>query len=131
MSEFAAERERRRFAVRVSLLFAAIAAIIGTSMPYLPVWLDWTGLSASEIAVITATPLLVRMVVTPVIAFAADRAGDHRKFLIGLSWAGLLALLALAQARGFWRARSMRPTAAAPTGRWRRWPSWRWLPALR
>ena len=102
MSEFEAERERRRFAVRVSLLFAAIAAIIGTSMPYLPVWLDWTGLSASEIAVITATPLLVRMVVTPVIAFAADRAGDHRKFLIGLSWAGLLALLALAQARGFW-----------------------------
>ena len=37
MSEFEAERERRRFAVRVSLLFAAIAAIIGTSMPYLPV----------------------------------------------------------------------------------------------
>lgn len=102
MSDTEAERERRQFAVRVSFLFAALAAIIGTNMPYLPVWLDWAGLSAGEIAVVTATPLLVRVAVTPVIAFAADRAGDHRKFLIGLSWAGLLGLLALAQARGLW-----------------------------
>lgn len=102
MSEAGAERERRSFATRVSLLFAALSVIIGTNLPYLPVWLDWAGLSASEIAVITATPLLVRVAVTPAIAFAADRAGDHRKFLIGLSWAGLVGLVALAQSRGFW-----------------------------
>jgi PPP family 3-phenylpropionic acid transporter len=102
MSEMGAERERRSFAARVSLLFAALSVIIGTNLPFLPVWLDWAGLSASEIAVITATPLLVRVGVTPVIAFAADRAGDHRKFLIGLSWAGLAGLIALAQSRGFW-----------------------------
>lgn len=102
MSEMDAERERRSFAARVSLLFAALSVIIGTNLPYLPVWLDWAGLSPSEIAVITATPLIVRVGVTPVIAFAADRAGDHRKFLIGLSWAGLAGLIALAQSRGFW-----------------------------
>src|SRR3989304_270283 len=38
----------------------------------------------------------------PPIGFAADRAGDHRRFLIALSWAGLAALVALAQSRGFW-----------------------------
>lgn len=97
-----AEDERRGFAVRVSLLFAALSVIIGTNLPFLPVWLDWAGLGAREIAVITATPLLVRVAVTPAIAFAADRAGDHRKFLIGLSWAGLAGLVALAQSRGFW-----------------------------
>lgn len=102
MSETEAERERGSFAARVSLLFAALSVIIGTNLPYLPVWLDWAGLSASEIAVITATPLIVRVGVTPIIAFAADRAGDHRRFLIGLSWAGLAGLVALAQARGFW-----------------------------
>jgi MFS transporter, PPP family, 3-phenylpropionic acid transporter len=102
MSRTEAERERRRFAVGASLLFAALSVVIGTSMPYLPVWLDWAGLSTREIAVITATPLLVRVVVTPAIAFAADRAGDHRKFLIGLSWVGLAGLMAMAQARGFW-----------------------------
>ena len=52
-----AERERRSFAARVALLFAALSVIIGTSLPYLPVWLDWAGLGASEIAIITATPL--------------------------------------------------------------------------
>jgi PPP family 3-phenylpropionic acid transporter len=95
-------RERRNFAARVSVLYAAISVLVGTNLPYLPIWLDWTGLSTREIAVITAAPLFVRVAVSPVIGFAADRAGDHRRFLIGLSWAGLAALLALSQSRGFW-----------------------------
>ncbi|HZT49957.1 MAG TPA: MFS transporter [Hyphomicrobiaceae bacterium] len=102
MTRTAAERERLVFAARVSFLFAALAAVIGTNMPFLPVWLDWAGLTPSEIAIVTATPLLVRVAVTPAIAFAADRAGDHRTFLIGLAWLGLAGLLALAQSRGFW-----------------------------
>ena len=87
------------FAVRVSVLFAAIFVVAGTNLPFLPVWLDWAGLGPREIAIITATPLFVRVAVTPAIAFAADRAGDHRRFLIGLSWAGLAALVVLAQSR--------------------------------
>jgi PPP family 3-phenylpropionic acid transporter len=102
MSSAEAARERRNFAARVSVLFAAISVLVGTNLPYLPIWLDWAGLTTREIAVITAVPLLVRVAVTPVIGFAADRAGDHRRFLIALSWAGLAALLALAQSRGFW-----------------------------
>jgi MFS transporter, PPP family, 3-phenylpropionic acid transporter len=101
MSQTDAERERRSFAARVSLLFAAIFVVAGTNLPFLPVWLDWAGLGPREIAIITATPLFVRVIVTPAIAFAADRAGDHRRFLIGLSWAGLAALVLLAQSRGF------------------------------
>ena len=50
------------------------------------------GLGPREIAIITATPLFIRVLVTPAIAFAADRAGDHRRFLIVLSWCGLAAL---------------------------------------
>jgi PPP family 3-phenylpropionic acid transporter len=97
-----AERERRSFAVRVSLMFAAIAAIIGTNLPFLPLWLDWTGLGPREIAIITSAPLFVRVAATPLIAFAADQAGDHRRFLVALAWAGVAALLLLSQARGFW-----------------------------
>ena len=97
-----AERERRFFAARVSLLFAAIFVVAGTNLPFLPVWLDWAGLGPREIAIVTAMPLFVRVAVTPAIAFAADRAGDHRRFLIGLSWAGLAALVVLAQSREFW-----------------------------
>ena len=68
--------------MRVSLLFAAIFVVAGTNLPICRVWLDWAGLGPREIAIITAAPLFVRVAVTPVIAFAADRAGDHRRFLI-------------------------------------------------
>ncbi len=97
-----ARRERRRFGVRVSVLFAAIFVVAGANLPYLPVWLDWKGLGPREIAVITAIPLFIRVIVTPAIAFAADRAGDHRRFLIVLSWFGLAALVALSQSSTFW-----------------------------
>ena len=102
MSGRAAGREGRNFAARVSILFAAIFVVAGTNLPYFPVWLDWQGLGPREIAAITAVPLFVRVLVTPAIAFAADRAGDHRLFLIVLSWGGLAALLALSQSAGFW-----------------------------
>jgi len=102
MSEQDAGREGRTFAARVSMLFAAIFVVAGTNLPYFPVWLDWQGLGPREIALITAVPLFVRVIVTPVVAFAADRAGDHRLFLIVLSWIGLAALLALSQSAGFW-----------------------------
>ncbi len=102
MSAEDAAREGRSFAVRVSLLFAAIFFLTGTNLPFLPIWLSWTGLGPREIAIVTAAPLFVRVGVMPLIAVAADRVGDHRRFLIGLAWAGVAALLLLAQARGFW-----------------------------
>src|SRR5689334_24063853 len=89
------------FGARVSALFAAFFTVAGFNLPYLPVWLDWKGLGTREIAAVTATPLFVRVLVTPAVAFAADRSGDHRRFLIGLSWCGLAALLALSQSSGF------------------------------
>jgi MFS transporter, PPP family, 3-phenylpropionic acid transporter len=89
-------------AARISLLFAALFVSAGTQLPYLPVWLDWVGLSPREIAVIAAAPMVVRVAVTPAIAFAADRSGDHRRFLIALAWSGLAAAVALAQCASFW-----------------------------
>ena len=102
MTDQVGERERRGFAARVSMLFAAVFVVGGTNTPFMPMWLDWRGLAPSEIAAVMAAPLFVRVLVTPAIAFAADRAGDHRRFLIGLSWGGLGALLALSQSSGFW-----------------------------
>jgi len=94
--------DRRHFAVRVSLLFAAVCTIAGTHLPYLPIWLDWVGLSAREIAVVVALPMVVRVIATPVIAFAADRSGDHRRFLFMLACGALAAALVLGQCRNFW-----------------------------
>jgi MFS transporter, PPP family, 3-phenylpropionic acid transporter len=93
---------RSNLAIRVSLMYAAVFTIAGTYLPYLPVWLDWVGLSAREIAVIVALPMAVRIVATPAIAFAADRSGDHRRFLLLLASVALAAALALGWCASFW-----------------------------
>jgi PPP family 3-phenylpropionic acid transporter len=102
MSEPSHGNERRIFAVRVSILFGAVFVVAGTNLPFLPLWLDWHGLSPLEIAVIAAVPLFARVAVAPVIAFAADRASSHRLFIIVLSWMALGSLLALSLSSGFW-----------------------------
>ncbi len=91
-----------RFTVRLALFYGAVFLIVGSYIPYFPVWLDWRGLGKSEIAMILATPLLVRIFFTPAITFLADRLGDRRRILIMLAWSTLLTLLLLSQMRGFW-----------------------------
>jgi len=86
----------------MSVFYGAIFVVAGTQMPYLPVWLDWRGLTAAEISVVTAAPLFVRLAVTPVIAFAADRSGDHRRVVVGLAWTAMTALAMLLVVRSFW-----------------------------
>ena len=90
------------FAWRMSGLYAAVFLVAGAKIPFLPVWLDWRGLTLAEISVIMAAPLFARIAVTPAVAFAADRLGDHRRVVVLLSWAALCGLLLLSQAHGFW-----------------------------
>lgn len=90
------------FAWRMSLFYGAIFLLIGFHLPYFPVWLDWRGLSPGEIGIVLSSPLAVRIFVTPVISFAADRIGDRRLVLILLSWGALLCLFLFTISGGFW-----------------------------
>jgi PPP family 3-phenylpropionic acid transporter len=89
------------FAWRLSAFYAAVFLVAGTKLPFLPVWLEWRGLTLAQISIVTAAPLFARIVVTPVIALAADRWGDHRGALVVLAWTALGLLAVLTQARGF------------------------------
>ena len=89
------------FAVRVGAFFAAVFMVAGTYMPFLPVWLAERGLSASEIGIIFAAPMVLRILITPAVAFFADRIGNHRLVLVALSWSGAAVLLLLFRAEGF------------------------------
>ncbi len=93
---------RAGFAARLALFYGALFVIYGVQVPYLPVWLDWQGLSAREIAVVTATPYLLRLLVTPSVALVADRLGNHRIMVIELAWVALALALLLAAMTGFW-----------------------------
>jgi len=92
---FADEQEKRGFARRMSAYYGAIFVIDGIQPPYLPVWLDWRGLTPTEIGVVAALPLFARIVLTPAVALAADRAGAHRRAVVLLAWAGVLAAIGL------------------------------------
>jgi MFS transporter, PPP family, 3-phenylpropionic acid transporter len=90
------------FAPRLALFYAAAFAVMGTQTPFFPVWLDWRGLSAREIAVITSVPLVFRLAATPFITFVADRTGARRSVILTLAWCGLAIGLYVASARYFW-----------------------------
>lgn len=89
-------------ALRLSGLYAALFLLSGIKLPFLPMWLDWRGLTAGEISIVVSAPLFVRILVAPAIAYTADLLGDHRKALIVLAWATLAGLIALGQAGSFW-----------------------------
>lgn len=92
----------RAFAVRVSIFYGALFVIYGTHVPFTPLWLSDRGLTAAEISIIMSAPLFLRVLVTPALALAADRRQSHRAMMIGLAWAGAVAVLALTQAVTFW-----------------------------
>jgi len=90
------------FAMRLAVFYGAIFLVIGSFLPFFPVWLDAQNLSAGEIGVILASPFFVRILVTPVVAFAADRNGDRRRFVIALASGALLASFLYIPSSSFW-----------------------------
>ncbi len=74
--------EARSRAIRLAVFYAAIFLLLGLYMPYLPIWLAWRGLTPAEIGTVTAIPLFLRIIGTPLITFFADRHGDHRHALL-------------------------------------------------
>jgi PPP family 3-phenylpropionic acid transporter len=99
----ASSTQARAFAWRLAFLYGALFLVVGCYLPYMPVWLNWRGLDADAIAVLLATPLFARVLATPLISFAADRAGDRRGILNLLAWGSLLSFLLLWVADGFWQ----------------------------
>jgi PPP family 3-phenylpropionic acid transporter len=89
------------YAARLALFFAALFLGAGIKLPYLPVWLEWRGLTGPEIALVTAAPLFLRIVAGPLIAAAADWSGDRRRAAVLLAWASLAGVVALWSAHGF------------------------------
>lgn len=93
---------RTSYSLRLAAFYGALFTIYGVHLPYLPVWLDVRGLSAEEIAVITAAPYFLRVFITPTVALWGDRTETHRMLINALAWLVVLLALLFAQAQGFW-----------------------------
>lgn len=93
--------ERAGFVLRLASFYSVQFLLLGAYLPYFPLWLYARGLTADEIAIVLAAPSFARVLFTPLIGFAADRAGDRRRVLKALGWGSVLACGALALAQGF------------------------------
>lgn len=96
------DENNRGFALRLAVFYGAIFVVYGLYVPFMPLWLDWKGLSASEISLVIAAPLFLRVLVTPPVAMAADRNRTHRNCLVVLAWAALGSVLVLTISDAFW-----------------------------
>jgi PPP family 3-phenylpropionic acid transporter len=88
----ASEAAAQRFASRLALFYGAVFGLIGSHLPFFPVWLKAVGIDASWIGIITAVPAVTRFSVLPFVTAAAERRGSLR---------GALMIAAFATAVGF------------------------------
>lgn len=64
---------KRRFAVSLALFYSAFFAVLGTHMPFFPVWLKAIGIDAAWIGLINALPAITRFTTLPQITALAER----------------------------------------------------------
>ena len=86
-------RHIKIMAIRISLVYGAIFAVIGIIMPFWPIWLESKGISPIEIGLILAVGTWSRAILNPLLAQNADRHGRPDIMIILLGWGALVAHL--------------------------------------
>jgi PPP family 3-phenylpropionic acid transporter len=72
----------RRFATRLALFYGALFGLVGTYLPFFPVWLKAVGIEASWIGIITAVPAVTRFTILPFVTGLAERRQSLRAAMI-------------------------------------------------
>jgi PPP family 3-phenylpropionic acid transporter len=72
----------KRFATRLALFYGAIFALIGTHLPFFPVWLHAVGIDAAWIGIISAIPAVTRFTVLPAVTGLAERHAAVRGAIV-------------------------------------------------
>lgn len=96
------ESRRDLFAAKLALFYAALFVILGIHMPFFPLWLEAKGLSAREIGLILAAPMLVRVFAIPIATREADRRGAVTATIAISTLTAALSTGFLGLVGGFW-----------------------------
>jgi len=87
--------------VRFALFASASAATMSVLMAFWPLWLTSRGLDATEIGVLGAVGLWVRVGATPLLGMLAERSGKPRRVMLLLAGASLAVSSLFIPAYGF------------------------------
>jgi PPP family 3-phenylpropionic acid transporter len=72
----------RRFATRLALFYGTLFGLVGTHLPFFPVWLKAIGIEPGWIGIITAVPAVTRFTALPFVTGLAERRQSLRQALI-------------------------------------------------
>jgi PPP family 3-phenylpropionic acid transporter len=86
----ASQAAAKRFATRLALFYGTLFGLVGTHLPFFPVWLKAIGIDASWIGVITAVPSLTRFTVLPFITGLAEKRQSLRGAMIATAFVSAL-----------------------------------------
>lgn len=87
--------------IRLATVYGTMFLFTGVYLPFFPVWLKAQGLDATEISLVVALSLFLRIVVSPFFAAVADRIGDRRRVMVWLAWASLVSAALFLWVEGF------------------------------
>src|SRR5262249_9689255 len=73
---------RKRFATRLALFYVALFGLVGTHLPFFPVWLKAVGIDAAWIGAIAAAPAVTRFSGLPFVTGLAERRYSLRGAIV-------------------------------------------------
>ncbi len=77
-----AQAASKRFATRLALFYGTLFGLVGTHLPFFPVWLKAVGIEPGWIGIITAVPAVTRFTALPFVTSLAERRQSLRGALI-------------------------------------------------
>jgi PPP family 3-phenylpropionic acid transporter len=80
----------KRFAARLALFYGAAFGLVGTHLPFFPVWLKAIGIDASWIGIITAVPSVTRFTILPFVTGFAEKRQSLRGVIVITTFATAL-----------------------------------------
>jgi len=94
--------DNTRTTVKMAIFYGAVFTLIGIHMPFWPLWLKAKGLGATEIGIIIAASVGLKVIFNPLITHAADRRGQRRPIIITMSVLAFVSFMMFAFTDGFW-----------------------------
>jgi MFS transporter, PPP family, 3-phenylpropionic acid transporter len=91
----ASQAGAKRFATRLALFYGTLFGLVGTHLPFFPVWLKAIGIDASWIGIITAVPSVTRFTVLPFITGLAERRQSLRGAMIATAFVSALGFVVI------------------------------------
>ncbi|MFO1109806.1 MAG: MFS transporter [Bradyrhizobium sp.] len=90
-----AHGDSRQFALGLAAFYASLFGLVGTHLPFFPVWLKAIGIDAAWIGIITALPAISRFTALPFVTSLAERRQAIRQAITVTAVATAIGLIVL------------------------------------